>query len=251
MATVTEIYRYPVKGLSADALQSVALTPGQTMPFDRAWAIENGPSGFDPKAPRHLPKIVFLMLMRNERLAELATGFDEATRTLTIRRNSKVAIAARLDTREGRAAIEDFFRSFSASDLRGPPRVVEAAGHSFSDTAANVLSLINLETVRAIGGHVGAEVHPLRFRGNLYVEHLPAWSEFDWVGKRLRIGEIEFTVTKRIDRCAATNVNPVTAERDMTIPKSLLQAFGHADCGVYLKVETGGTLAVGDRLESP
>jgi uncharacterized protein YcbX len=251
MATLARIYRYPVKGLSAEDLPSVRLAPGRTIPFDRAWAIENGPSGFDPAAPKHLPKIVFLMLMRNERLAKLATSFDEATRTLTIRQDGEVRLEARLDTVEGRRAVEDFFRSFSADDLRGEPKVLEAPGHSFSDTAANVLSLINLETVRAIGERIGAEVHPLRFRGNLYVEGLPAWSEFDWVGKRVKIGALEFTVAKRIERCAATNVNPVTAARDLTIPRSLLQAFGHTDCGIYLRVEAGGTLSAGDAIEAP
>lgn len=251
MASLAQLYRYPVKGLSADALSRVTLTPGKTIPFDRAWAVENGPSGFDPGAPKHLPKIVFLMLMRNERLAELATSFDEATRTLTIRRNGSVKLRAPLETEDGRRAIEDFFGTFAADDLRGPPKLLESPGHSFSDTAANVLSLINLATVRAIGEAVGAEVHPLRFRGNLYVEGMPAWSEFDWAGKRLRIGEIEFTVAKRIERCAATNVNPVTAVRDLAIPKSLLQAFGHAHCGVYLRVEAGGTLSVGDVVQAP
>jgi len=251
MVTVTDIYRYPVKGLSAEALPRVALTPGQTIPFDRGWAIENGASGFDPADPKTLPKICFLMLMRNERLAELATSFNEVTSALTIRRDGAVVAEGRLDTEDGRRTLEAFLRTFSADDLRGEPRVLAAPGHSFSDTAAKVLSLINLETVRALGAAVGAEVHPLRFRGNLYVEGLPVWSEFDWVGKRVRIGAVEFTATKRIDRCAATNVNPLTAERDMTIPKNLLQIFGHADCGVYLRVETGGTLSVGDGVQAP
>jgi hypothetical protein len=240
-----------VKGLSAEALPRATLAPGETIPFDRAWAIENGASGFDPVAPKHLPKIVFLMLMRNERLAELASSFDEATYTLTLRRDGDVVLRASLQTDDGHRAIEDFFRTFAEDSLRGPPRVLATPGHSFSDTAARVVSLINLETVRALGSALGAEVHPLRFRGNLYVEGVPAWSEFDWVGKRIHIGDIEFTATKRIDRCAATNVNPLTAARDMTIPKSLLQLYGHADCGVYLRVETAGTLSVGDSIRVP
>ena len=248
MATVSDIYRYPVKGLSAEALSRVALAPGETIPFDRAWAIENGPSGFDPRDPKTLPKICFLMLMRNERLAELATSFDEGTSALTIRKDGAVVAEGRLDTEDGRRALEAFFRAFSADDLRGEPRVLAAPGHSFSDTAARVVSLINLETVRALGVALGAEVHPLRFRGNLYAKNMPAWSEFDWVGKRIKIGAVDFTATKRIDRCAATNVNPLTAERDMTIPKNLLQIFGHADCGVYLRVETAGTLQTGDAI---
>ena len=70
-ATVRAIYRYPVKGLSPEALDRVAVRPGETLPADRLYAIENGPSGFDPAAPAHLHKIQFLMLMRNERLASL------------------------------------------------------------------------------------------------------------------------------------------------------------------------------------
>src|SRR5665213_1188642 len=171
MATVTDIYRYPVKGLSAEPLPRVTLTPGQTIPFDRAWAIENGPSGFDPSEPKTLPKICFLMLMRNERLAELATSLDEETSALTVRKEGAVVAEGRLDTEDGRRALEAFFRTFAADDLRGEPRVLTAPGHSFSDTAARVVSLINLETVRALGTALGAEVHPLRFRGNLYVEN--------------------------------------------------------------------------------
>ena len=116
----------------------------------------------------------------------------------------------RLDTEDGRRAIEAFFDGFAAEDLRGAAKVLAAPGFSFSDVASKVVSLINLETVRAIGREIGANVHPLRFRGNLYVEGLPAWEEFGWVGKELAIGGVTFTVTKRIDRCAATNVDPET-----------------------------------------
>jgi hypothetical protein len=248
MPTVAALYRYPVKGLSAEPLASVAVSRGETIPFDRAYAIENGPSGFDPAAPRHLPKIVFLMLMRNERLAELRTAFDDTTRTLTVRRNGTVVAKGCLGTEEGRRAIEAFFDRFSADDLRGPAKVLAAAGHSFSDTVGKVVSLVNLETVRAIAAKIAAPVHPLRFRGNLHVEGLPAWEEFGWVGKRLAIGGATLEVTKRINRCAATNVDPETAARDLTIPKSLLLAHGHADCGVYLRVVAGGKLTVGDTI---
>ena len=66
---VISLYRYPVKGLSPQALPVLRLKTGETVPFDRAYAIENGPGRFDPDNPRYLPKINFLMLMRNERLA--------------------------------------------------------------------------------------------------------------------------------------------------------------------------------------
>jgi uncharacterized protein YcbX len=77
-ATVRAIYRYPIKGLSPQTLEQTRLTPGQTIPADRLYAIENGPIGFDQAAPAYFPKQRFLMLMRNERLAALRTEFDEA-----------------------------------------------------------------------------------------------------------------------------------------------------------------------------
>ena len=246
MAEIVSIYRYPVKGLSPEPLSSVRVEAGETLPFDRAWAIENGPSKFDPATPKHLPKIAFLMLMRNERLAALQTSFDEAALTLTIRKDGKTVAEGSLDTDEGRAALAAFFDAYAADELRGPARIVSAPGHAFTDTATKGLSLINLETVRDIERTLREPVHPMRFRGNLYVDGLPAWAEFDdWLGKTVKAGDVVFEAYGRIDRCAATNVNPETAERDLALPRSLLEAYGHPDCGVYLRVAKGGGLTTG------
>ncbi len=247
-ARIADIFRYPVKGLSPERLRAADLLPGETIAGDRAYAIENGPSGFDTANPRTLPKIHFLMLMRNERLAELETRYDDATTTLTIHRDGETVAEGRLGEDSGRRAIESFFEAFSADDLRGPARVLAAPGFSFSDAAEKVLSLINLESVRALEKEAGGTIDPLRFRGNLHVEGLPAWSEFDLIGRQITIGGVKFEGVKRIVRCAATNVNPQTAERDMNIPRALMQAYGHADCGVYLQVVTAGTIKAGDSL---
>ncbi len=245
MPEIVSIYRYPVKGLSPEALASVPVEAGETLPFDRAWAIENGPSTFDPAAPRHLPKIAFLMLMRNERLAAIGTTFNEAARTLTIRKDGKIVAEGSLETEDGRASLEAFFDTYEADELRGAARIVSAPGHAFTDTAAKCLSLINLETVRDIERTIGAPVHPLRFRGNLYVDGLPAWAEFGWLNKTVSAGAVTLKAYARIDRCAATNVNPQTAKRDLTLPVSLLKAYGHPDCGIYLSVVEGGELVTG------
>ncbi|MFZ5693024.1 MAG: MOSC domain-containing protein [Pseudomonadota bacterium] len=247
-ARIQSIYRYPVKGLSPEPLPSVTLAPGQTLPADRLYAIENGPSGFDPAEPQYFPKQRFLMLMKNERLAALDTHFDEASHTLTIRLNGAEAARGDLRTAGGRTAIEDFFAGYSADQLRGPPKILHSAGHSFSDVAAKVVSIINLASVAAIEGAVGAPVDPLRFRGNLYVEGWPAWHEFDLLGQTLAIGDVRLKVVKRIVRCAATNVEPRTGIRDLEIPKTLMQAFGHMDCGVYAEVATDGSIVAGNTI---
>lgn len=245
-ARIDAIYRYPVKGLSPQRLDSTRLAPGATLPADRLYAIENGPIGFDPAAPKYFPKQRFLMLMRNERLATLRTDYDEATHTLTIGHEGREAARGDLRTEAGRKAIEAFFAAFMPNELRGPPKVLHAAGHSFSDVAKKVVSIINLASAAALEDVIGAPVDPLRFRGNVYVAGWPAWHEFELMGRTLAIGGVKLKVVKRIVRCAATDVDPATGIRDMTIPKTLQQNFHHADCGVYAEVVAGGDIATGD-----
>ena len=140
------------------------------------------------------------------------------------------------------------FRSRHAGEIKGPPKILTSPGHSFSDVARKVVSIINLSSVRAIENMVGAPVHPLRFRANLYVEGWPAWSEFDLLDRTLAIGEVRLKVVKRIVRCAAVNVDPDTAERDLAIPQALQRRLGHGDCGIYAEVIAGGTIAAGDAI---
>ncbi|MFZ0845073.1 MAG: MOSC N-terminal beta barrel domain-containing protein [Pseudolabrys sp.] len=249
-AQIQAIYRYPVKGLTPQKLERTALAAGATLPADRLYAIENGPSGFDPAAPKYFQKERFLMLMRNERLATLRTDYDEASHTLTIMTEGHVSARGDLRTVEGRLAIEAFFRRFMPDELRGPPKVLYGENHSFSDVSKKVLSIINLVSVAAVESAVGAAVNPLRFRGNLYVAGWPAWHEFDLLGKELSAGSARLKVVKRIVRCAATNVDPDTGIRDLTLPRSLMQSFGHTDCGVYAEVVAGGDIATGDTLTS-
>src|SRR5579871_2884276 len=247
-AQITSLFRYPVKGLSPEPLPRVALEVGQTLPADRRYAIENGPSGFDPAQPSWLPKAHFLMLMRNERLAGLQSRFDDDSHTLTIRKDGEVAAQGDLETADGRAAIEQFFTANFAEDLRGPPKVLSAEGHSFSDVPRKVVSIINLASVAAVAGLVDWDVHPLRFRANMYVAGWPAWHEFELLGRTLAIRDVRLKVVKRIQRCAAVNVDPDTAIRDLEIPSTLQRRLGHADCGIYAEVIAGGAIGVGDEI---
>jgi uncharacterized protein YcbX len=226
----------------------VALQVGQTFPADRRYAIENGTSGFDPKAPAWLPKSCFLMLMRNERLAELQAHFEDRTNLLTIRKGGHVAAQGNLETLEGRTAIEQYFVANFASDLKGAPKILSSSGHSFSDVARKVVSIINLASVAAIEDIVGRPVHPLRFRANMYVAGWPAWHEFELIEKTLAIGDVRLKVVKPITRCAAVNVDPESAARDLEIPRALMRRLGHDHCGIYAEVVAGGAIAVGDAI---
>jgi uncharacterized protein YcbX len=248
LAKIDSIYRYPVKGLTPEPLPRAELKPGEMLAADRLYAIENGPSAFNPAAPAWLSKANFLMLMRDEWLAGLNTHFDDASHVLTIRRDGQVAAQGNLETTDGRAAIEAFFATMFESRIKGAPKVLLSPGHRFSDVARKVVSIINLASVRAIENMVGAPVHPLRFRANLYVEGWPAWSEFDLMDRVLAVSDAKLKVVKRIVRCAAVNVDPDTAERDLAIPHALQRRLGHGDCGIYAEVIAGGAIAVGDEV---
>jgi len=247
-AVIDAIYRYPVKGLTPQRLERVKLTARAALPADRIYAIENGPIGFDPAAPKYLQKERFLMLMRNERLAALRTDYDEASHTLAIHWEGREAARGDLRSQDGRMAIETFFQDFMPDELRGPPKVLFGDGHSFSDVAKKVVSIINLASVAAVETAVGAAVNPLRFRGNIYVSGWPAWHEFDLLNREMAIGDARLKAIKRIVRCAATDVDPVTGIRDLAIPRALQESFGHADCGVYAEVTADGDIARGDAI---
>jgi uncharacterized protein YcbX len=239
---IAAVYRYPVKGFSAESLKRVALVPGACLPHDRAYALERLGREFDVEAPRLMPKTKFLQLMSDARLAELETRWDAETRFLTVFRAGRQVLRANLDDGSGRRLFEQFLSAF----LGGSPHVVAAPGWSFADSGERNVSIINLNSVRDVARIAGRDVDPLRFRGNIYVEDLPAWEEFGWAGKALAVdGETVFEVVEPIGRCAATNVDPRTGARDMQIPRLLEANFDHHDCGIYVRVVASGELAVG------
>jgi uncharacterized protein len=250
MPGLSAIYRYPVKGLSPERLDAAPVTPGETLPYDRSFAIEQFAGSFDSAAPRYLPKAKFLMLMRDEKLAALTTTFDPETTTLTVTRGGKQVAKGNLDTPVGRGLIEQFFAAYLGGGIR--PRVVSAPGHAFTDVGRNWISLINLASIRDLERVLGVAVDPLRFRANLYVEGLAPWVEKSWSeGTEIVIGAVRLAKRHDTVRCAATNVDPARGARDLSIPRTLEEAFGANACGIYLDVLNEGTLRQGDAVEVP
>lgn len=243
------LFRYPVKGLTAEAMEEVVLTPGNTVPEDRRFALAQGDCAFDPTAPTWLPKRNFGCLMVNARLALVHSAFDARTGDLALRLPNQPPVIASTRTPEGRAAIAGALAAALGDEARGTPRFVEAPGHSFSDVAKKVVSIIGLSSLHALEQAAGARLDPLRFRANVYVSGGSPWAEFDWIGREILLGQARLRVIKRIVRCPATEVNPTTGERDAEPPRWLREKFGHPDLGVYAEVIEGGRIAVGDALE--
>jgi hypothetical protein len=245
---IDHIYRYPVKGLSAEALEEVQLSPGEMLPHDRAFALAQGDAPFDPAAPAWLPKRNFACLMANAQLALLHTSYDPRRERLVVRGPGGLLLDETVATAAGRERIAAALTHFLGDAARGDLRFVGASQHRFSDSPEKFVSLIGQASIAALEAAMGVQLDPLRFRANVYFSGAPAWAEFDWLGQRIEVGGATLEVVARIDRCAATTVNPATAVRDAQVPKALRQAFGHIDMGVFARVVAPGRIALGDAL---
>jgi GntR family transcriptional regulator/MocR family aminotransferase len=250
MPSVKAIYRYPIKGLSPQAMTRVDLEAGRAFPFDRVFALARPGAPIDPAEPKWAKKSLFLMLMLDDGLAELKTHLDSETRRLTVKDGNTQLLCADLDDERDWPEVEAFFYD-RVPNLREAPRLVRSRDGHFMDKPENLISLINLATVRSLEQQWGYEIDPLRFRANVYIDGAEPWEEFDWVGADIRLGEAVFTVDRRNGRCGATNVDPVSGKRNLDIPGSLRAAFGHKDLGVYLATRVGGELKIGDSVEPP
>ena len=248
---VETLYRYPIKGLSPEQVSQVQVEAGQYFPGDRIFAIENGRSGFDPLAPQFLPKTRFLMLMKHEQLARLTTHYDEANGELTLAHQGERKITFALRAEAGRQALRDYLIAFFKPKINVDPQILAAPeGFRFTDSRrSGFVSLLNLNSVRDLSRLAGAEVDPLRFRANLHFDGLAAWQEMQWIGQKLQIGEAQLKILKAIDRCPATHVNPLTAQRDLDMVGLLEENFGHNQCGIYAKIIQTGLISAQDQIE--
>ena len=249
MPVLKNIYRYPIKGLSAQPLTRIDLEARKPMPFDRIFALVRPGAPFDTSEPKWGKKGLFVMLMLEEALARVNTTLDIDTLQLTIKQDNHQLLTADLRDEEARGRVEEFFWQLVPS-FRNAPKLVRSHDGHFMDKPDNVISLINLATVRRLEEQWGYKIDPLRFRANFYIDGAEPWEEFDWVGSDITIGDTLFRVDRRNGRCGATNVNPETGRRDLDLPGSLRAAFGHKDLGIYLVAREGGRVTAGDQVIS-
>lgn len=246
------IARYVVKGLSGEAMAQLPVEAGRGVPGDRRYALALPDTPFDPAQPVVHPKTKFAMLARHAALARYRSRFEEADERLHLSGEGLPSLSASLASAAGRAAVEDALGALIPEELQGRRlRVVAAPGHRFTDVSVvspammEAISLINLASVRALAAAIGKPVDPRRFRGNLLVDGLAPWAEFDRLDQEISLGGIPFRVVRRTKRCPATEVDPETAQRDLRVPAELVAHFGHADMGVYLVALAAGTLRPG------
>lgn len=248
--SIVRLNRFPVKGMSPEPLDHVDLAVGDGVPGDRLFGFARYDSGFDPKNPQPLPKTRFVVLVKETALAGLKTRFDPKTGILEMAAPDG---NFRFDTRTTAGKIDAAQALQDLLDLADPepPVFVSSAPHRFTDVSVdsaqmmNAISVLNLSSVRELAERLGVDIDPARFRANVEIDGLPSFSELDAVGEVLQFGDVRLRILARTRRCAATEVNPITAERDLKIPYLLRKELGHTDMGVYTEVMSEGQLSVG------
>ena len=256
MNKIKSIVRYPIKGLSGENVENIILEKNQVLPGDREFAFARSYVTYEENNPMYLRKTNFLALVREEKLAKLDTKFDPKTRKLTINLDNKVVINEILLKEENIKKVETFFQNYLNLGIDNKPKLVQGIKiqnnnnltHSFSDIPDKAVSIINLNTISEFEKKLGKKIAPSRFRGNLLIDNGNPWEEFNWIGKKISVGECILEVFKKTQRCGATNVNPENAIRDINIPNEINTHYGHFDLGVYARVIKTGLVSISDKL---
>lgn len=248
-ATLTHLWRWPVKGLGGENLDEVDVEPGALFPFDRAFALENGPSEFDPANPKHVAKLQFVCMVHQPSTGRMSACYDAASGKLAI-----TTLDGRTLTIDPNAPsdLEALAEELVDHGVRGPLRLKKAddlaSGHGFTDVPGRWISLQNQASIDWLGQKVGAELDPWRLRANVLVEGWEAFEEEELVGKTIALGTAEIFVEVPINRCRAIDVNPDTASRDQDLVRALQGHRGKPSLGLYATVKKAGRMAPGDQV---
>ncbi len=256
MTILKKIFRYPIKGLSGENIKKILLEKDQVLLGDREYAFARSHVSFDENNPLYLRKTNFLALVNEEKLAKLRTEFISKSKRLIAKVDNKIVLDEILNNEININKVEVFFQKYLNLGDNNKPKLVQEKNnynkknlkHSFSDLPDKAISIINLNTIIDFEKKIGKKIDPSRFRANLLIDNIDPWKEFDWVGKKVKIGKSVLEVFKRTQRCAATNVNPENGVRDINIPNEINSYFGHLDLGVYAKVKKTGIISVNDEL---
>jgi uncharacterized protein YcbX len=245
-ASIAALFRHPIKGFTPEKLKIADLVAGGPFPGDRLYALEDGPSGFDPAQPAWISKQRFAVLASIAEVAKAKTRLDDSTGVTHASAEGMRPFAGKLADPADRAAFAAWASELLGEAARGPLRLLDGAGWRFLDHPLGHVSIINLASVRDLEQRLGRRLDPLRFRANLYVDGWPAWAENDWEGRAMTVGAAKAKVFKPIVRCAAPGVDPETAVRDVDVAGELFRLYGHTLCGVYIQVTEGGRVQEGD-----
>ena len=247
MATLANIWRHPIKSHGREAVSRVHLTAGQTMPWDRVWAVAHEASKFDRDTRAWVPCANFVLGSKAPELQAIRACVDETSGVITLSHPAAGNISVNPELPTDAAKLVAWSAAFVPPN-RAAPAFVARAVRGMTDTSFASLSILSHFSLGDLSTRAGQDLSMDRFRGNLWVEGWDAWAELSLIGHQISVGGARFLLRERIQRCSATAANPKTGKVDFDTPAFLQSQFGHRDFGVYAEVVTSGEIAVGDAV---
>lgn len=241
-AHLVHIWRAPIKSHGSERLDSIALSVGQTMPWDRKWAVAH--EGARLSGTDWAPCANFSRAAKAPELVAITSRLDEARNEITLTHPKRPELTFNPD--EDGGAFIDWVKPLMPENRAQSSHVVRA-DRGMTDTDFASISINNLASHRAVEQKLGRELDVARWRGNLIIDGFAPWEEFEWIGKTIAIGAVELRIEERITRCMATTANPATGQRDADT-LGTLSTWGHRDFGVYGIVTKAGRIATGDAI---
>ncbi|MEO0358354.1 MAG: MOSC N-terminal beta barrel domain-containing protein [Pseudomonadota bacterium] len=246
MPTLTHLYRHPIKSHGFEALKSVMLAAGQTMPYDRRWAVANERAKTDGTA--WAPCANFTRGAAHPALMAVTARMHDDGETITLSHPDRKDFTFQPDDTRQLTGFLAWVQPLMDTTRTLPSHIVRVDGRGMTDTDFPSISINSHASHRALGDAAGADLSPLRFRANLWIDGLDPWQEFDWIGQEIAVGDVRLKIEERIGRCKATMSNPTTGMHDVDTLKTLRTHWGHTDFGVYATVIQGGAVTVDDAV---
>lgn len=242
---LARICRYPIKGHGREHVASALLTAGECLPWDRHWAVAHAAAAL---VPGWNPCVNFTRGAKAPALMAVTSRLNEVTRTVTLSYPDLPDLTFRPDDPADLPGFLAWVAPLCPPERAAPNQIV-AAGRGMTDSDFASVSILSLASLADLSTRMGHELSPDRWRGNLWIDAMNPWAEWDWVGRNLRIGDAELQVRERITRCRATSANPLTGRIDVDTLAGLQTALGHQDFGVYAVVIRGGAIRPGDAVQ--
>lgn len=241
--TVTEIWRHPIKSHGREPLDRVALFVGQTLPYDRLWAVAHEEA--DADGSKWVSCHSFSRGSKAPQLNAIWAKLDETPEQITLTHPQRAPLTFHPDTEADKLIA--WTQGFIPDNRAQSARIVRAETNGFPDTK-DTITIGNMSSHRAVEQRHGAPLSSHRWRCNFWVDGLAPWEEFDWIDREIRIGDAILRVTERTDRCLLTTANPETGQRDADT-LAALDHWGHRDFTVRAEVVTAGVVAKGDTVQ--